>query len=440
MEHDLMMIISLLFCCCDVLMLCIFFDSMFIRRIQGIRFWCCYGTMALIMFLFNSYGSSGLNFLMLPFFACLFSLLVFRLSVHKGIIYTLIFYIVFCCGREMAFEMLFRLMSEVFPGWNVDLHSLKGTGFLLMEYILSFLFLLYVRKHTAKIKIGEDSLLDWYLLIMPTASVMILFSFVFIDFPNDRYIQILMCGGAFLLYFSNAAVFVILAHFTQVMNQTRVTEMSLLKRDMERDNFKSIEKANEVYRKYMHDIHQYLYQIKRLSLTGENESIINIIDGWEGGLKNAEESSLYTDSPVLNSILTEYVSRAREQKAVVDVFVEECIGVGFIQDADKISMFGNLLENAVEAVCRCREDNRKIKIRLYMGSRHILVFQIKNTWLRKLKREEGHLLSVKKDAENHGLGVGIVRDLAEKYGGVLELEDEGEWFAATLMVSRYINK
>ena len=440
MEHNIMMIMNFILCCLDVLMLCVFFSSMFEKRTRGLGFLCGFLAMAIAMFAVNSFGSSMINFLFVPFIVFAFSLILFRLSIRKGIIYTLIFYIVFTCGREMAFEMLYRLLISVFPGFNIDFTSLQGMGILLIEYILSFLFLLFVRRYTVKIEISDDSRFDWYLLIMPVASIMILFSFVYMDFPGDRAIQVLMCGGAFLLYFSNAAIFVILAHFTQMMNENKISAMSLLKRDMEKNNFQHIEKTNEVYRKYMHDVHQYFYQFRNLALKGEDKSIVNIIDEWESGLKKEEKSTLYTESPVLNSVMEEYINRAAMQKIDMEIFVEEGISVDFIRDTDKISLFGNLLENAVEAAGRCEEDNRRIQVKLFMGNSYILVFQIKNTWDRNLRREEDFFHSTKKDADKHGLGIGIVREIAGRYGGGLELEEQGEWFVTTLMISNCIKQ
>ena len=98
-------------------------------------------------------------------------------------------------------------------------------------------------------------------------------------------------------------------------------------------------------------------------------------------------------------------------------------------------MFGNLLDNAIEAAAECEEGNRKINIKMFMGSKHILVFQIENTWTKELRTDGEKLLSTKKDSGNHGLGIGISRELAQKYGGTLEWEELGEWFVTMLMVS-----
>ncbi|MCM1243061.1 MAG: GHKL domain-containing protein [Roseburia sp.] len=311
-----------------------------------------------------------------------------------------------------------------------------GMLFYLPEYLLSYLFLLYTQKYMKEIEIKEAGSFEWYLLVMPISSILILSSFIYMDFPDERYLQILMCIGAFLLYFSNAVIFIILAHFTQTMNKVKMTELSLLKKDMEEENFENIVKINNVYRKYMHDVHQYFYQFKSLASSGENEAIVSIIDGWETNLRHDRSNRLYTGSAVVNSLLSRCYDNAKEKQIEIDIFVEDALDLDFIQDADKISMFGNLLDNAVEAAEECEEGKRKINIKMYMGSRYFLIFTIENTWMRNLRTDKGKLLSTKKDSGNHGLGIGISQGLAQKYGGSLDWEGQDDWFIVTLSIAK----
>ena len=187
----------------------------------------------------------------------------------------------------------------------------------------------------------------------------------------------------------------------------------------------------------MHDVHQYFSQFRSLVLRGEGDKVVHIIDEWEDGLAREEKSSLYTESPVLNSILEEYESRAAMKNIEMNLFVEEGIRVEFIRDTDKISLFGNLLENAIEAAAKAETEHR-LDVRMYMGNHYMLVFQIKNTWNGKLKKTGEGFQSVKQDAKHHGLGIGIVREIAEKYRGSVEFEEQGKWFVTTLMISNWL--
>ncbi len=434
MEQLLTVGIKFIFCCFDMFMLCIFLQPMFIRRIKGLRFGLFFAVMSSAVFGINAFQNSAVNFIFVPLIMWAFAIITWKLSLHKSLVYVVIFYIVFVCGKEMAFEMLYRLISSAFPEFYVDFNTMKGMGVLFVEYVLSFVLLLFVRRYTAKIQNEQDSIFDWYLLIMPIASIMILLSFVFMDLPQDRVIQLFMCGGAFLLYFSNVAIFVILAHHAQMLNQSKVSAMISLKRDMEKSNFEAIEKNNELYRRYMHDIHQYFSQFRSLALKGEDQKIVHIIEEWEEGLIREEKSSLYTESPVLNSILENFENKANQKEIEIHIFVEEGIRVEFIKDTDKISLFGNLLENAIEAAEKA-ELQRRIEIELYMGNSYMLIFQIKNTWNGKSQKTGEIFYSMKKEAEKHGLGIGIARSIADKYGGTIDFEEQERWIITTLMIS-----
>ncbi|MCM1425629.1 MAG: ATP-binding protein [Eubacterium sp.] len=435
MNYMISFLLNVLLCILEVYMLEIFFGAMFARRVSEKRFLLYCGGAICIMIAVNLLKNPLVNFVALPVLFFVFARLAFTIAGNKAFVYAVIYYIIFAGEREMAFEMLYRFLLATFPRLETILPFANAMFFYVGEYLLSFLFLLYLRKYLREITIREEDGFEWYLLVMPVSSVLILFSFVYMDFPNERMLQMLVCGGAFLLYFSNAVIFIILAHFTQVMNRVKIAEMALLKRDMEKENFENTEKMNEVYRRYMHDIHKYFYQFRSLALTGEAEAIVEIIDGWETNLKKEKENKRYIASPVMNSLLSECYERAKEKKIEIDIFVEDALDVSFIQDADKISMFGNLLDNAIEAADECEEGKRKINIEMYMGNKYMLVFKIENIWKQEIQMEGDRLLSTKKDSKNHGLGLKIARELAQKYNGSLEWEIQEEWFITMLMIA-----
>lgn len=437
MSRQLVLLIHLLLCCLDVMMFYSFFASMFTRRFSKKRCILHISAMVITVVCVNALGNTGVNLLVLPVLYILFSIITFCISISNGVGYTLIFYIVFAASREAAFEMLYRMMEKIFPE---IMENILQTGILLLlipEYILTILFLIYIEHFTKKLEIEEKGRFCWYMLIMPCVSLVVLITFSYMDFPDSRMLQVLMCGGAFLLFISNTVIFIILQYFTESMNRIKLIQLSALKKDMEKNNYDRVEKVNAVYQKYIHDFHQYLRQFRSLALAGETAAIVGIVNEVEGTL-DREENVLYSTSPVLNSILYENSHNAQEQGIEVSIFVEDGIRVEFISDGDKISMFGNLLANAVEAAAKCRDGGRKLKIRLFMGSKYFLVFQIENTFTGEIRRQNGQLLSTKEDEYCHGLGIGIVKELASKYGGTLEVAEQAGLFLTTLMISSYV--
>lgn len=211
-------------------------------------------------------------------------------------------------------------------------------------------------------------------------------------------------------------------------------ELSLLKQDLDKVNFDNMEKLNTTYRKYMHDIHHYFYQIRNLAMEGENQAIMEMINQVEGQIKAESEKKIYVGNRILNSIFVVCSQKAEECGVTLTVEAEENVDMTFIRDIDMISMFGNILDNAIEAAAKCEEGKRKVQVRLFMGSRYILYFEVKNTWNGMLKREDHRLLSTK-NTGNHGLGVEIIKELAGKYGGDFEMMEKEEWFVTILYLS-----
>lgn len=435
MMMDMLSLGRLALCAVDIYMIYRFLKTMFQFRTSKKLRCLLFLTAAFSMYLVNAFGKSGLNLLIIPALFLVFSLCTYEISVGQGIVYTIIYYAIFGGGREISYELLFRMLSNYLPFEIPQWFASGGIIFLLPEYLLSFLFLLLIERSTKKLEVRKNKELAWYLLIMPVSSFVVLCSFLYMDFPDSPLLQKLMCLGSFLLYFSNAAVFIILAKYTIIMNKVKFEELYLMKQSMEDEKFQSTARINERNRNYIHDIHKYFNTLRILAMNEENQKIVEFIDELEGKLKEEGSKPTYSNNRVLNSIMTEYIRRAQQEGIILTVFVDDYIKMDYILDSDMISIFGNLLDNALEAAGQCERGNKKVDMKLYMGNSHMLVFNVENSFIVTAPMEGTQRLTTKKDSQRHGLGIGIVEKLAEKYGGNLILEESDHIFKATLIIS-----
>lgn len=435
MEYGLFTLGRLLLCAVDICMVYFFFQSIFVTRGNRQIRLLCFALAAIVIFTINTYESTWLNLMVVPIACLLYVLCVFKLSLSQGIAYTVIFYTIFAGGREVAYEMLFRLLSSLLPVPIPPWFTPGGFFFLIPEYVLSILFLLLVVHSTRKLELNNNQTFAWYLLIMPVSSIIVLCCFLNMDFPDSAFLQRMVCLGAFLLYFSNMAVFLILAKYTSILNKMKYEEMYTMKLALEDEKFQKIARLNERYRNYMHDVHKYLNHFRMLALDNQPKKIAEIIDELEGKMQEGTSDTVYSGNEVLNAILTERALKADAQGIDMSIFVENFLKVDFISDVDMILMFGNLLDNALEAAGKCQAGRRTIDVKLFMGNQYILVLYIENTFEDAAPRDGERLITTKKDHLLHGLGIGIVRKLAEKHGGNLILEEKGDLFVTSLTVS-----
>ena len=104
----------------------------------------------------------------------------------------------------------------------------------------------------------------------------------------------------------------------------------------------------------------------------------------------------------------------------------------FINLIDVGSIFGNILDNAIEA-CANLGDKKK-EINLFVGIMEgFIVIKIVNPFEKILKRE-GALLSLKQGNNKQGLGLNCLRDSLEKYSGTYHYEIKGDRFELTILI------
>lgn len=101
------------------------------------------------------------------------------------------------------------------------------------------------------------------------------------------------------------------------------------------------------------------------------------------------------------------------------------------------SVLGNLLTNAIEGAEKAEDAFLRVDIHPY---KDYLVIVVKNAAARDVIKENPHLPTTKKDAENHGFGLKVVEQIADWYGGTLRLEmEEGHVFTASIMMKNMEN-
>lgn len=429
-------ILNFLFCMADIYMLHRFFASMFPVRYMGKRRAVLFLGAAGLALLVNMEAATWLNLILLPIICFGFAIAEFCVSLKNGIIYTVVFYAIFASG-EVTLEIWYRFLSARLRYEIIAWPAGSGLAFLILDYLIRFGFLLFIEQFTKKLEIKGNQEFSMYLLVVPLSTILILGSFLYIDFPVGFPLQCLMCAGALMLYFSNAAIFMILERFSDMMERVKYEQLCSVKQEMDQEQFHNISLLNEDYRRYLHDVHACMRNIRLLAAKGNDKEVVQIVDEMEGKFETETKIRLYSTSSVLNAILSERRARAEKCGVQMDIFVERFLKVDFISPADMISMFGNLLDNALEAAQQCEENKRAVSVKFFMGNEYMLAVHIENYFKTPALLEKGRLLTTKRDKRVHGFGIGIVRQVAEQYGGSLQLEQTDGRFIADLSLSVY---
>lgn len=145
------------------------------------------------------------------------------------------------------------------------------------------------------------------------------------------------------------------------------------------------------------------------------------------------EQKLFTANAVVNGILNmKYVEiEAKQIEAKLDVKLPEILG---ITGTDLGVLFGNILDNAIEACESCKKEKWIDLFAVYEN--HGIVICCKNSCSETVM----DLHTRKSDKRNHGFGLSSVKQIVEKYNGDVWWESEKESFTLNINLWEKIEK
>ena len=97
--------------------------------------------------------------------------------------------------------------------------------------------------------------------------------------------------------------------------------------------------------------------------------------------------------------------------------------LNFMDPVDLFVFFGNLMDNAIEAVQVLEPAQRSIQLSVTEKTGMVMIRE-ENPTLNALQVEEGRAQTTKEDRDNHGFGLRSMEMAAEKYEGSLSFRVE----------------
>lgn len=129
----------------------------------------------------------------------------------------------------------------------------------------------------------------------------------------------------------------------------------------------------------------------------------------------------YCENIVVNAVMTHQALRCRAANIRLDCMLElpKTLDAG---EAELCSVFSNLMDNAVRACTALPEKDRQIELSATIRGAYLIV------------RERNPLpdAPIAIETRNHGLGLGILNEIARRYDGELEIIRKEGQFIATL--------
>ncbi|MCI8712779.1 MAG: GHKL domain-containing protein [Ruminococcus sp.] len=230
-------------------------------------------------------------------------------------------------------------------------------------------------------------------------------------------------GGVGLLYSQHAL------QCESFISLERDTLQSML--NLQYENFKlSQESVDMVNQKY----HDLKHQISLLRSEFDSSTQLSHLDQLEQDIRIYETQNK-TGNRFLDTILM--TKSVHCQNAGIKL---TCVANGhaldFMDVMDLSSLFGNALDNAIEAASQLEDPEQRL-IRLSVSyQKGFLCIWIENRCRETLTVAKGIPFTSKKDTRYHGFGVKSIYKTAEKYGGTASVHAENGWFELRVLIPR----
>ncbi len=183
-------------------------------------------------------------------------------------------------------------------------------------------------------------------------------------------------------------------------------------------------------KKQRHDLRHQLTVIQRLAdeqdLDALNEYLSTVIQ------QIPSAQMFFCSNPTVNAILSHYTALCQREGIALSVQVNLPAQSDGLPDVDYCVLFGNLLENAVEACRYLPEGERFITLSTHRRY-HTLLITMENSFDGKFKRSDGLFRSRKRDAV--GIGLTSVQSIAEKHGGDAQFKPNGTVFTSAVYLT-----
>ncbi len=337
----------------------------------------------------------------------------------------------------------------------------------LMEIILWVPLFLYIQKLYTPAVEREPSGKEWhYLWMIPATFYLIWYYNLYANVSMSSLEVALRPGNAICLFFINAGaclIYYIVSELVLEQNKTLELQQRNYLLSMQTMQYENLQiKITEACRA-RHDVRHHVTLMQTYLQEKNYDALEEYLQHYQRGLPDSTPIS-YCENTAVNAVLLYFAQEAKLREIAFEVRVNLPKETG-MEETDLSVLFGNLLENALDA---CEEEIEKIQKgqsaqseqklqeaeKTQDGQMHLygetkksnvgkviinasqkgqaLCVTVDNTFSGKLRRDrEGRLLSTKH--RGSGMGTESVKMIAEKYHGVCRFEVSDGMFCASFM-------
>ncbi|MBQ3262967.1 MAG: sensor histidine kinase [Oscillospiraceae bacterium] len=263
----------------------------------------------------------------------------------------------------------------------------------------------------------------WYYLLFPVSQVL-LWSVAILYTSLDTFIPSRHIPLAVVTVFCFIAEIFLLRSLQVFSKRAMAEERAVWYEhllDQQQNYYAHLLAETEDASKIRHDIRNQLQTAYALMESGDTEAARSQLDGIRAAV---EQQSTFCENHVVNALLSVKAGQFAEAGLTLDCRCKVPMYIS-IPGVELCSLFANILDNAYQAASRYEGEDRTVRIASALQGK-IFTVRCQNP----CPPED----APKGKRPGHGLGLEILRDLAERHNGILETNRDGSTFTTQVQL------
>lgn len=176
-----------------------------------------------------------------------------------------------------------------------------------------------------------------------------------------------------------------------------------------------------------HDLKYVLSLMDSEEHKKELEEYRKIIENYDNEIISGNET--------LDIILNEKLELCKKEN-ISFTFLGKGDLLSFVDQYDLYSLFGNIIDNAIEALRKVEIKTKKIISLTIESKANFVIISAMNYFNGELKKEDSHLITTKTDSPySHGFGVQSIKHISQKYKGKVYITAENNIFTIEVFLT-----
>lgn len=354
------------------------------------------------------------------------------------------FTVIFCCiagytTQHIAYELyivllnLIGVMGETPMGfYGSDFIGMYNNLFLLSVYLGTYLFTYFICFYCFSERLKTFDTIQLKTVFVFSFSILI---FVIDVLLNAIIVSNLSTDGQtrymviFGIYSILCCLISLYLQFTVALEVQLKSTLDSVRRmyDQAKEQYASSKANIETINVRCHDLKHLIYLIENGGTVSSTflKDIKSHISVYESESK--------TGNVALDIILTEKGLLCNKNDIRLSCVVDGK-ELEFMEEEDIYVLFGNIIDNAIEAVMKLESEKRVISIHVRRVNGFLLIKET-NYCDGPIKFLNGLPITTKKDKSLHGLGMKSIQYICEQYNGNMSIEQQGDKFCLALLLS-----